>query len=175
MHAGLVVVDGVLLVLVGLALLVGVLLPRPALIAAVIQGVGFFLAFVGAVGVVNAFRLHEAGFKSLLLFVGPFLALLLGFGAIFAPGIAAESAMQVFGALAVAAGVLEVVAAIALPGREHWGILLLNGLLTFAAGMVMLFWPGIAFMVMMIFFGVELLFLGAHRLRAGLRMRRLAR
>jgi len=172
-QASLILLDGVLLALIGLLLLVGVLLPRPSLLAAFVQGLGFLLVFVGAGGIVGAFRMYEAGLRSLLLFVGPFLALLLGFGAIFAPGIAAESAVQVFGALAVAGGVLEIVAAIAMPGREHWGLLLLNGLLTLAAGLVMVFSPGIAFMVMMIFFGVQLLFLGAHRIRAALRLRHL--
>ncbi|MBM4112893.1 MAG: hypothetical protein FJ253_05885 [Phycisphaerae bacterium] len=174
-HANLVLLDGVMLALVGVLLLVGVMLPRPSLIAAMIQGVGFFLVLVGAVGMVSAFRLHEAGLRSLLLFVGPFLALLLGFGAIFAPEIAAESAVQVFGALATAGGIFQIVAALSLPGREHWGLLLVNGVLTLGAGLVMIFSPGIAFMVMMIFFGVQLLFLGAHRIRAALRLRRLLR
>lgn len=174
-HSTLVLLDGVLLTLVGVLLLVGVALPKPWIVAAFVQGLGFFLVLVGAVGMVTAFRLHEAGFRSLLLFAGPFLALLLGFGAIFAPAITAESAIQVFGALAVAGGIFEVVAAASLPGREHWGLLLLNGLLTLGAGLVMVFSPGIAFLVLLIFFGVQLLFLGMHRIRAGLRLRRLLR
>lgn len=174
-HAGLVLLDGALLLMVGVLLLVGVMLPKPALVEAFIQGLGFFLVFVGAIGMVSAFKLHEAGMRSLLLFAGPFLALLLGFGAIFAPGITALGTMKVFGALAVAGGIFEIVAAASLPGREHWGLLLLNGVLTLGAGLVMLFSPGIAFLVMMIFFGIELIFLGAHRIRTAIRLRRMLR
>lgn len=172
-QASLVLLDGVLLTLVGAMLLIGVVLPRTALIEAFIQAFGFLLVIVGAAGIVGAFRMHEAGFRSLLLFVGPFLALLLGFGAIFSPGVTAVSAMQVFGALAIAGGVLEIIAAISLPGREHWGLLLLNGILTLAAGVVMIASPGIALFVLFIFFGVQLVFLGAHRIRVALRLRRL--
>jgi len=173
-HWRLVLVDGVLLTLMGLLLLIGAVTPRAWILEAFVQGLGFFLVLVGAGGMVTAFRLHEVGMRSLLLFLGPFLALLLGFGAIFAPGLAAASAIKVFGALSLASGVFQIIAAVSLPGREHWGLLLINGLLTVGAGIVMLTAPGIAFFVLVIFFGVELVLLGAHRVRAGLRLRRIS-
>lgn len=172
-HWRFILVDGVLLALVGVLLLAGAVLPRPWILEAFVQGLGLLLILVGAAGLVTAFRLHEAGLRSLLLFLGPFVAIVLGFGAIFAPRVAAEGAIAVFGALAVATGVFQIVAATALPGREHWGLLLVNGLLTLAAGLVTLTAPGIAFFVLVIFFGVQLLFLGTHRVRAALRLRRL--
>lgn len=169
-----VLIDGLLLSCFGLLLLIGALLPRPWILEAFVQGLGYFLVFVGAVGLVTAFRMHEVGMRSLLLFLGPFVAIVLGFGAIFSPAVAAAGAIKVFGALAVASGVFQVIAAAALPGREHWGLLLINGLLTVGAGLVMLFSPALAFFVLVIFFGVELLLLGAHRVRAALRLRRIA-
>lgn len=173
-HWKLILLDGTLLVLAGLLLLVGALLPRPWILLAFVQGLGYFLVILGAAGLVTAFRAHEVGMRSLLLFLGPFLALMLGFGAIFSPVVTAASAMQVFGALTIATGVFQMIAAAALPGREHWGLLLINGLLTLGAGLVMMFAPGVAFFVLVIFFGVELIFLGAHRMRAALRLKRLA-
>lgn len=173
-HWPLILADGLLLALLGVVLLIGAVLPRPWILEAFVQGLGFFLVLVGAAGLVTAFRLHEVGLKSLLLFLGPFLALMLGFGAIFAPAVAAASAITVFGALALASGVFQIIAAVSLPGREHWGVLLINGVLTLAAGVIMLTSPGIAFFVLVIFFGVELVLLGAHRVRAALRLRRIA-
>lgn len=173
-HWKLVLIDGVLLTLLGVLLLIGAILPRPWILEAFVQGLGFFLVLVGAAGLVTAFRLHEVGLRSVLLFLGPFLAILLGFGAIFAPAVAAGSAVQVFGALSLAGGIFQIVAALSMPGREHWGVLLLNGVLTAIVGAIMLLSPGIAFLVLVIFFGVELILLGAHRVRAALRLRRLA-
>jgi len=173
-HWRFVLADGVLLSLLGLLLLIGAVLPKDWILEAFVQGLGFFLVFVGAAGLVTATRLHDVGMRSLLLFLGPFVALVLGFGAIFAPAVAATSALAVFGALSVAAGVFQIVAALALPGREHWGLLLINGVLTLGAGLVMIFSPAIAFFVLVIFFGLQLAFLGAHRVRAALRLRRIA-
>ena len=55
----------------------------------------------------------------------------------------------------------------------HWGLLLVNGLLTAAAGVCMVAVPGAAMMVFAIFFGVQLAFHGGHFVHVALRMRRL--
>jgi len=108
-----------------------------------------------------------------LAFVGPPLAMLVG--AIFwlAPEAGLAAVMEFAGAFTLVAGVFQVAAALGMAGRMHWGLMLLNGLLTLGAGICLLAQPGIAVMVFAIFFGVQLLFHGGHMIRVAGRMKRL--
>jgi uncharacterized membrane protein HdeD (DUF308 family) len=46
---------------------------------------------------------------------------------------------------------------------RHWGWLLASGIITVAAGIVALAWPGITLLVVAIVFGIELVVLGIYR------------
>jgi uncharacterized membrane protein HdeD (DUF308 family) len=168
-HAGLVILNGGLLLLAGLFLAIFPFVSALALIAAA----GVYLVAAGAVSLFAALRSMGDGRSSVLAFVGPVLAMLIGVVFWMAPAEGLETVMGLAGALTLMAGVLQVAAALGLSGRPHWGLLLLNGLLTLAAGACIMMAPGIAAMVFCVFFGVQLTFHGAHLLRLGLRMRRI--
>jgi uncharacterized membrane protein HdeD (DUF308 family) len=168
-HGGLVLFNGLLLLLAGLFLAVFPFVSALAMIAAA----GVYLVAAGAIGLFAAFRALGHGRSSLLAFVGPPLAMLIGVVFWLAPEEGLETVMGLAGALTLVAGVLQVAAALGLAGKPHWGLLLLNGVFTLLAGLAMMSAPAIAAGVFCIFFGVQLLFHGAHMARLGLRMRRL--
>ncbi len=168
-HAGFVIFNGGLLFLAGLFLAVFPFVSALAMISAA----GIYLVAAGGVGLFTAFRALGDGRSSVLAFVGPVLAMLIGVVFWLAPAEGLETVMGVAGALTLMAGVLQVAAALGLAGKPHWGLLLLNGLFTLAAGVCLMVAPGIAAMVFCVFFGVQLLFHGGHLIRMGLRMRRL--
>ena len=168
-HGGLVTFNGVLLLLAGLFLAVFPFVSALAMVAAA----GIYLVAAGAVGMFAAFRAMGDGRSSVLAFVGPPLAMLIGVVFWLAPAEGLQAVMGVAGAITLVAGVLQVAAAFGLAGRPHWGLLLLNGLLTLGAGVSIMVAPAIAASVFCIFFGVQLLFHGAHLIRLGGRMRRL--
>lgn len=168
-HWMLVIANGLLLLLSGLFLaafpLAGAL--------AVASAFGLYLVAVGAVGLVVSGRAMLGGHGSVLALVGPPLAMLIGFIFWLRPGIAAESAVNLFGAFTLVVGVFQIASALGLAGRTHWGLLLFNGLITAAAGVCITLVPGMALTIFAIFFGVQLVFHGAHFLHVGLRMRRM--
>jgi len=168
-HWGLVLVNGFMLLLSGLFLAVFPFIGAFTLTAAF----GLYLVALGAVGLFVALRAATGGHGSVLAFVGPPLAMLVG--AIFwlAPEAGLVAVMEFAGAFTLVAGVFQVAAAFGMAGRMHWGLMLLNGLLTLGAGICMLAQPGIAVMVFAIFFGVQLIFHGGHMIAVSRRMRRL--
>lgn len=168
-HWGLVTLDGVLLLLAGLFLAVCPFAGALSFMAAV----GIYLVAVGAVGLFLAARSLADGHGSVLAFVGPPLAMLVGVIFWMAPAAGLEGVMELAGAFAMVGGILQVAAAFGMAGRMHWGLLLLNGLLTLGAGVCMMMQPAIAVWVFGIFFGVQLAFHGGHLVRVGLRMKRL--
>lgn len=168
-HWGLVLLNGVMLLVAGAALAAFPFAGAAAFTAAF----GVYLVAVGAIGLFVSGRAMLGGHGSILALVGPPLAMLLG--AIFwlAPEAGLVAVMELAGAFTMVAGVFQVAAAFGLAGRSHWGLLLVNGLLTLAAGVCMMGQPGLAVMIFSIFYGVQLLFHGGHMLRVGLRMKRL--
>ena len=161
--------NGALLLLSGLFLAIFPIAGALAIAAAF----GLYLVAVGAIGLVVSGRALLGGHGSVLALVGPPLAMLIGFIFWLRPGIAAESAVNLFGAFTLVIGVFQIATALGLVGRTHWGLLLLNGALTAAAGVCITLVPGMAMMIFAIFFGVQLVFHGAHFLHVGARMRRM--
>ena len=168
-HWGLVLLNGLLLLLAGAMLAIFPFAGAAAFTAAF----GVYLVAVGAVGLVVSGRAMMGGHGSVLALVGPPLAMLLG--AIFwlAPEAGLVAVMELAGAFTMVAGVFQIATAFGVVGRMHWGLLLVNGLLTLGAGVCMMAQPGIAVFVFSIFYGVQLLFHGGHMMRVGLRMKRL--
>ncbi|MSR34901.1 MAG: hypothetical protein EXS12_08950 [Phycisphaerales bacterium] len=168
-HWGMVTLNGALLVLGGLALVAVPFLAAFTFAAAF----GLCLVAIGAVGLFAALKSMSNVQHSLLVFLGPFLSIMIGAVLWFTPAQGLMALTEVLGAFTVVTGIFQVVAALGLSGKIHWGLLLLNGLLTLGAGAVMLFSPGIAVFVFAIFFGVQLVFSGFHLVRAGFRMKHL--
>ena len=168
-HWGLLLANGVLLFLGGLALAAFPFAGASALTAAF----GMYLVVIGAVGLFAALRAAGGGHGSVLAFAGPGLAMVIGVIFWIAPEAGLVAVTEAMGALTLVAGVFQVATAFGLAGRAHWGLLLVNGLLTVGAGICMLAQPGIAVMVFAIFFGVQLLFHGGHLIAVSRRMRRL--
>ena len=168
-HWAMVTLNGSLLVVGGIALVSVPFLAAFTFAAAF----GLCLVAVGAVGLFAALKSMGNAQHSLLVFLGPFLAILIGSVLWFTPAQGLMALTEVLGAFTVVTGLFQVVTALGLSGKMHWGLLLLNGILTLGAGAAMLFAPGIAIFVFAIFFGVQLIFTGFHLLRAGMRMKHL--
>jgi uncharacterized membrane protein HdeD (DUF308 family) len=168
-HWGLVLLNGLLLVLSGLFLAAFPFIGAFTFTAAF----GMYLVALGAVGLFAALRAAAGGHGSVLAFVGPPLAMLVGVIFWLAPEAGLVAVMEFAGAFTLVAGVFQIAAALGMAGRMHWGLMLLNGLLTLGAGICMLAQPGIAVLVFAIFFGVQLLFHGGHMIRVASRMKRL--
>jgi uncharacterized membrane protein HdeD (DUF308 family) len=168
-HWGLVTANGALILLGGLFLCIFPF--AGALVSTAV--IGGFLVLAGVMGFFAALRALADGRGSVLAFVGPPLAMFAGAFLWLSPAEGLESLMAFAGAFTLVAGLFQLAAAFGLAGREHWGLLLINALLTLAAGACILMAPGIAVLVFTIFFGVQLLFHGGHLMRVGLRMRRM--
>lgn len=168
-HWGLVTLNGVLLLLAGLFLAIFPFAGALSFTAAV----GIYLVAVGAMGLFVALKALADGHGSVLAFVGPPLAMLLGVIFWMAPAAGLAGVMELAGAFAMVGGIFQVAAAFGMAGRMHWGLLLFNGLLTLGAGVCMMMQPAIAVFVFAIFFGVQLAFHGGHLIRVGMRMKHL--
>ncbi len=168
-HWAMVTLNGSLLVVGGIALVSVPFFAAFTFAAAF----GLCLVAVGAVGLFAALKSMGNAQHSLLVFLGPFLSIMIGAVLWFTPAQGLMALTEVLGAFTVVTGIFQVVAALGLSGKIHWGLLLINGILTLGAGAAMLFSPGIAIFVFAIFFGVQLIFSGFHLARAGLRMKHL--
>jgi hypothetical protein len=129
-HWGLVTLNGVLLLLAGLFLAIFPFAGALSFTAAV----GIYLVAVGAMGLFVALKALADGHGSVLAFVGPPLAMLLGVIFWMAPAAGLAGVMELAGAFAMVGGIFQVAAAFGMAGRMHWGLLLFNGLLTLGAG-----------------------------------------
>lgn len=90
-----------------------------------------------------------------------------------APGISLAALVLVYGAYAFADGVLAIVSAI----RRHrtasrWWVLLLQGLVGVAAGVVTLLWPGITALALLYVIAVWALVTGVLEVAAAVRLRK---
>ena len=168
-HWLLVVINGVLLLLAGVALAAYAFKAVAALTAAI----GVYLTAVGSVGLVVSGRALLGGHGSVLALVGPPLAMLIGVIFWMHPAAVDAVMASLFGAFTLVVGLFQVATALGLVGRKHWGLLLANGLLTSAAGVCICALPELALEVFGIFFGVQLALHGIHFLHVGFRMRRL--
>jgi len=89
-----------------------------------------------------------------------------------APGISLAALVLVFGAYAFADGVLAIVAAVRRRGEARWGMLLLEGLVGIAAGVVTLLWPGITAITLLYLIAAWAIVTGVLELIAAVRLRK---
>ena len=101
------------------------------------------------------------------------VAILFGLAALIWPGLTLTALVLLFGAYTLVDGVFAVVAALARAGRERrWWVLLLEGPLGIAAGVVTLAWPGITGLVLLLFIAAWAVITGVVEIVAAIRLRR---
>src|SRR3954471_14806482 len=90
-----------------------------------------------------------------------------------APGISLAALVLLFGAYAFADGVLAIVTAVRRRGADRWGLLLLEGLVGVAAGIVTWLWPGITALALLYVIAAWALVTGAFEIAAAIRLRKI--
>jgi uncharacterized membrane protein HdeD (DUF308 family) len=98
--------------------------------------------------------------------------ILFGIITFFAPGISLAALVLLFGAYAFADGVLAIVSAVRRRGTDRWWLLLLNGLVGIAAGVLTLLWPGITALALLYVIAAWALVTGAFEIAAAIRLRK---
>lgn len=83
------------------------------------------------------------------LLIRGIVALLFGIAAILWPGITVIVLVSLFGAFALVDGIFSVIAAIGERGHDHWGWLLIGGLIGIIIGIITFFWPGITALILL--------------------------
>jgi uncharacterized membrane protein HdeD (DUF308 family) len=98
--------------------------------------------------------------------------ILFGIITFFAPGISLAALVLLFGAYAFADGVLTMITAIRRRGADRWWLLLLNGLVGIAAGILTLLWPGITALALLYVIAAWALVTGVLEIAAAIRLRK---
>ena len=98
--------------------------------------------------------------------------ILFGIITFIAPGISLAALVLLFGAYAFADGVLAIVTATRRRGNDRWGMLLLEGLVGVAAGVLTLLWPGITALALLYVIAAWALVTGGFEIAAAIRLRK---
>jgi len=161
-------VNGLMLILGGLMLIA---VPIAATFAWLFI-FGIMLAVAGVMGLFGAFTGLAHGVRSVMAFVGPLVALILGILFVDAPVLAAETLTEFAGAFAIIGGAAIMATALGMRTHDGWIALFFNGILMGLAGILIVSWPAAAIFVFAIFFGVQLVFSGFRMCAMGHRIRR---
>jgi uncharacterized membrane protein HdeD (DUF308 family) len=101
------------------------------------------------------------------------LGVLFGIVTFFAPGISFGAIVLVFGAYALADGVLAIISAIRTRAEnERWWVLVLEGLIDIAAGIVTILWPGMTALVIIYVIAAWALITGGLEIGTAIRLRK---
>jgi uncharacterized membrane protein HdeD (DUF308 family) len=103
----------------------------------------------------------------------PIIASGIGIVLILDPGQSVEILVTLVGIATLIAGALQVAAGIGLSGHQARGLLIVMGVFSFVAGILMLLYPPVMIVVLSIFFGIQFLFAGAYQIAASGRLRKL--
>lgn len=98
-------------------------------------------------------------------------ALLFGVLAFVAPGATLTTLLYVFGFYAILNGVLALYAAWNLRSFDRWWVLLLEGLLSIAAGMIAFVWPGAAALAFLSIIAAWAILVGILQIVSAIRLR----
>jgi uncharacterized membrane protein HdeD (DUF308 family) len=98
--------------------------------------------------------------------------ILFGIITFLAPGISLAALVLLFGAYAFADGVLAIVSAVRRRGTDRWWLLLLEGLVGIAAGVLTILWPGITALALLYVIAAWALVTGAFEIAAAIRLRK---
>jgi uncharacterized membrane protein HdeD (DUF308 family) len=99
------------------------------------------------------------------------LAILFGLVAIFLPGATMLSLILLFAAYMLVDGIFAIVAAVrAARQRERWGLLVFEGLVDIATGVIALLWPGITLLAFVLLVAAWAIVTGALMFTAAFRL-----
>jgi uncharacterized membrane protein HdeD (DUF308 family) len=99
---------------------------------------------------------------------------LFGIATFFAPGVSLAVLVLLFGTYALLDGVLAVITAVRRRNvSDRWWMLLLEGLVGIAAGIVTLVWPGITALALLYVIAAWALLTGAFEIAAAIRLRKI--
>jgi uncharacterized membrane protein HdeD (DUF308 family) len=98
--------------------------------------------------------------------------ILFGIITFFAPGISLAALVLLFGAYALVDGVLAIVSAVRRRGADRWWLLLLEGLVGIAAGVLTFMWPAITAIALLYVIAAWALVTGAFEIAAAIRLRK---
>ena len=98
--------------------------------------------------------------------------ILFGIITFLAPGISLAALVLLFGAYAFADGVLAIVSAVRRRGTDRWWLLLLEGLVGIAAGILTILWPGVTALALLYVIAAWALVTGAFEIAAAIRLRK---
>jgi uncharacterized membrane protein HdeD (DUF308 family) len=87
------------------------------------------------------------------------------------PGITLAALTLLFGAYAFVDGVTALVVAIQRGSQPHRWLLVVDGLIGIAAGIVTLFWPGITLLALVFVIGIRFIISGALEIAAAIKLR----
>lgn len=97
---------------------------------------------------------------------------LLGIITFIAPAISLTALVLVFGAYAFADGVLAIATSIRSRGTDRWWVMLIEGVIGVAAGLVTLIWPGITAFTLLFIIAAWALITGIFEIVAAVRLRK---
>jgi uncharacterized membrane protein HdeD (DUF308 family) len=98
--------------------------------------------------------------------------ILFGIITFFAPAISLAALVLLFGAYALVDGVLAIVSAVRHRGADRWWLLLLEGLVGIAAGVLTFMWPAITAVALLYLIAAWALVTGAFEIAAAIRLRK---
>jgi uncharacterized membrane protein HdeD (DUF308 family) len=100
-------------------------------------------------------------------------ALIFGILTFIEPAISLATLVLLFGAYALANGVLELISAVAnRRGEDHWVAMLVGGILSIGAGLVTLFLPGITAIVLLYWIAIWAVVTGVAEIMTAIRLRK---
>jgi uncharacterized membrane protein HdeD (DUF308 family) len=98
--------------------------------------------------------------------------ILFGIITFFAPAISLAALVLLFGVYALVDGVLAIVTAVRRRGADRWWLLLLEGLVGIAAGVLTFLWPAITAIALLYVIAAWALVTGAFEIAAAIRLRK---
>lgn len=101
------------------------------------------------------------------------VGIIFGVVTFFAPGISLGALVLVFGAYALADGILAIISAIRIRSEnQRWWVLVVEGLVGIAAGVLTFLWPGITVLALIYVIAVRALMTGGLEIGAAIRLRK---
>ncbi len=101
------------------------------------------------------------------------VGILFGIVTFIAPGLSLAALVLAFGFYAIVDGVLSIVSALRRPSAvDHWWVVVLEGLVSLAAGLAVLFWPRISALALLYAVAIWALVTGLFEIGAAIRLRR---
>lgn len=162
--------DGCLLILMGLLLVSTQLNGAVAFISIV----GYLLILGAIIGVFAAGQEASAGANSAMRWFIPVIAAGIGLVLIIDPGQSIEVLVTLLGFATLLIGAMQFAAGLGLARHGARGILITMGLMSIAAGILMLLFPLAAAWVLTIFFGVQFIIAGWIQMGRANQLRRIA-